>query len=218
MPTPLIAAHGVGKVTAVRALAVGLGSLLVLGSPALAAPTASTNEAEPPTGIYEPPPKNDPPRWRLRGLVATGAGVGLGGVRAASFPTQLEIGARLWGPLSLSLGATAVISSREVTSCGAPARANAALGTVGLRANLRNGRSASWVDPFIEVHAGVGGQAPYAEPGDPCRGPRAFASGGGRIGIDAWLGRVAITAQLSYDYLPIEAPLAVSLGASVILY
>ena len=183
-----------------------------------AEPAASTNEAEPPTGIYEAPPKNDPPRWRVRGRVATGAGVGLGGVRATSVPTQLELGARIWGPLSFSLGGMAVLASRAVTSCGALVRPNAALGTIGLRANLRNGRSASWIDPFIEAHAGVGGQAAYAEPGDPCGSPRVFASGGARVGIDAWLGRVAITAQVSYDHLPIGAPLAVSIGASVILY
>jgi hypothetical protein len=81
-----------------------------------------------------------------------------------------------------------------------------------------NTRSASWVDPFVEAHVGLGGQAAYAEPGDPCAAPRLFATGGGRIGVDAWLGRVAITAQVGYDYLPIGAPLSVSLGASVILY
>src|SRR4029078_1449701 len=112
----------------------------------------------------------------VRGLIATGAGVGLGGVRAASFPTQLELGARLWGALSLSLAGMALLSSREVSSCGASARPNAALGGLGLRADLSNSRSASWIDPFIEAHAGVGGQAGYAEPGDPCGGPRVFAT------------------------------------------
>lgn len=181
-------------------------------------PEAANPEVEPPTGIYDPPPKHDPPRWRVRGMIATGAGVAIGGVRYASFPTTLELGARIWGPLSVALSGAAVLASREVTSCGAPARPNAGIGGIGLRANLNNGRSASWVDPFVEAHVGVGGQAGFAEAGEPCAGPRLFATGGGRIGVDAWLGRVAITAQVSYDYLPVGAPLAVSLGASVLLY
>jgi hypothetical protein len=208
----------------VRASALGVGiAALALARPAAGAPTSSptpaaqTDEAEPPTGIYEAPPKNDPPRWRLRATLSTGVGVALG-PRAVSFPTHLDLGARIWGPLSVTLSGTAVLSSRQVSTCGTTERPNAALGAVGLRADLRNGRSASWVDPFIEAHVGVGGQAAYGEPGDPCGGSRVFATGGGRIGLDAWLGRVAITAQLSYDDLPVAAPIAISLGASVILY
>ena len=183
----------------------------------LAAPFLPANEAEPPTGQYAPPPRNDPPRWRFRAMLATGAGGGLSGVRTSVFPTQLELGARMWGPLSLTLGGTALISSREVVHCGEPVRANAVLGSLGLRADLRNSKSASWIDPFLEVHASVAGQTGFAESSEPCGGPRVLASGGAKIGIDAWLGRVAITAQLSYEYLPVAAPLAVSLGASFIL-
>ena len=190
---------------------------LVLTGSALARADAPV-VVEPPTGVYAAPPARDPPRWRLRGLVSSGVGVGIGGVREATFPTALELGARVWGPLSVTLSGAAVLASREVVSCGASARPNAALGALGVRADLHNGRSASWVDPFVEAHVGVGGQAAYAEPGDPCGGRRVFPTGGGRIGLDAWLGRVAITAQVGYDYLPIGAPLAVSLGASVILY
>ena len=85
--------------------------------------------------------------------------VGLGAVRYASFPTTIEIGARIWGPLSISVSGAAVLAGREVHSCGRPARPNAGIGGVGLRANLSNGRTASWVDPFVEAHVGVGGQA-----------------------------------------------------------
>jgi hypothetical protein len=200
----------------VRAL-VGV-SICCAALVAAAEPAPIIVDAEPPTGVYDPPPKHDPPRWRLRGLVTSGAGVGIGGPRYATFPTTLELGARVWGPLSISLSGAAILASREVTSCGASARPNAGIGGLGLRADLANGRSASWVDPFIEVHAGIGGQAAFAEPGMPCAGPRLFATGGGRIGIDAWLGRVAVTAQVGYDYLPIGAPLSISLGASVVLY
>jgi hypothetical protein len=202
----------------VRLVLASVCSFVCLAGAHAAGPAPISVDAEPPTGVYEPPPKHDPPRWRVRGQISTGAGVAIGGVRAATFPTTLELGARLWGPLSLSLSGAAVLSGREVTSCGAPARPNAGIGGIGLRANLHNGRSASWVDPFVEAHVGIGGQAAYAEPGEPCAGPRLFATGGGRIGVDAWLGRVAITAQVGYDYLPIGAPLSISLGASMILY
>jgi hypothetical protein len=179
---------------------------------------ADSVTAEPPTGLYASPPKHDPPRWRLRGMLATGAGVGLSGIRQAIFPTTLEIDARIWGPLSASLSGAAIIASREVVSCGAQVRGNAALGSLGLRADLNNSRSASWLSPFIEAHANLGGQAAFAEPGEPCAGPRLFGSGGARVGVDVWLGRVAVTAQLSYDYMPVAAPLAFSLGASTILF
>ena len=175
-------------------------------------------DAEPPTGIYDPPPLKDPPRWRVRGQISTGAGIGIGGVRQAIFPTTLELGARIWGPLSVSLSGAAILATRQVQSCGEAVRPNAGIGGIGLRANLANGKSASWVDPFIEAHVGVGGQAAFAEPGEPCGGPRVFATGGARVGLDAWLGRVAVTAQVGYDSLPTGAPLSISLGASMILY
>ena len=38
------------------------------------------------------------------------------------------------------------------------------------------------------------------------------------LGVDVWFGLVAITAQVGYDYLPVGAPLAISLGASAILF
>ena len=201
-----------------------LGSLLLACAAALPGGDAAVVTAphavvvEPPTGVYERPPKTDPPRWRFRALIATGVGGGVGGVRTVVFPTQLELGARIWGPLSATISGMAMLSGREVTSCGASARANAATGAVGLRADLFNSKSASWIDPFIEAHAGVGGQTGFSEPADPCAGSRVFATGGGRIGLDAWFGRVAVTAQLTYDYLPIAAPLAFSLGASVLLH
>lgn len=179
---------------------------------------ASPGEVEPPTGIYEPPPKNDPPRWRMRGTVTTGVGAALTTSHWVVFPTELSVGARIWGPLSATASALAVLATRDSTTCGTEQRPHAALGSLGLRADLFNGRSASWLDPFVEVHASVGGQAAFAQGSDPCRGPRTFGGGGARIGFDAWLGRVALTAQLSYEYLPVGAPLTVSIGASMILF
>lgn len=191
--------------------------LLLLAIVATSPRVRAQSEVEPPTGRYEPPPKNDPPRWRIRSSLLQGVGGGIGGPRAASFPTTLEVGARLWGPLSVSVAGLGIFSARESEACGAAQRPNAAIGTLGVRADLFNHKSASWLDPFVEIHAGVGGQAAFPASGT-CGGPHVFASGGARIGFDAWLGRVAVTAQLSYDYLPVAAPLAFSIGASFLLY
>ena len=179
---------------------------------------AAAAEVEPPTGIYEAPPSNDPPRWRMRGTVATGVGAALNASHWAVFPTELSIGARVRGPLSVTAAALVVLATRDSTTCGTEQRPHAALGSLGLRADLFNGRSASWLEPFVEVHASLGAQAAFAQGSDPCRGPRTFGGGGARIGFDAWLGRVALTAQLSYEYLPIGAPLSVSIGASMVLF
>ena len=179
---------------------------------------ASAGEVEPPTGIYEPPPRNDPPRWRMRGTVTTGVGASLTAAHWAVFPTELSLGARIWGPLSVTASALTVLATRNSTTCGTEQRPHAALGSLGIRADLFNGRSASWLDPFVEVHASVGGQAAYAEGSSACRGPRTFGGGGARVGVDAWLGRVALTAQLSYEHLPLGSPLSVSLGASLLLF
>jgi hypothetical protein len=161
----------------------------------------------------------DPARWRVRGLVETGFGGGRSdGVTVAMFPTTLELGARIWGPLSVDLSATGILTSARYLACGEERRPNAALGALGLRADLANGKSASWVDPFVEVHGGVGGQGGGPELAGACPPPRVFGTGGARAGIDVWLGRVAVTIVLGYDYVPIGQVLAASIGASVVLY
>jgi hypothetical protein len=134
------------------------------------------------------------------------------------FPTTLELGARLWGPLSVDVAAVLVVAGEAYSACGELRRPNAVLGTAGVRADLANGKSASWADPFVEVHGGVGAQGGGRELGGACPAPRVFGSGGGRIGVDAWLGRVAVTVALGYDYLPIGQSLAISLGLSAILF
>jgi hypothetical protein len=161
----------------------------------------------------------DPPRWRVRGLLSTGFGGGRDeGATVAMFPTTLELGARLWGPLSVDVAATGVLTADHYLACGEERRPNAALGALGLRADLFNGKSASWVDPFVEVHGGVGGQGGGRELDGACPQPRVFGTGGARLGLDVWLGRVAVTVVLGYDYVPIGQVLAASIGASVVLY
>lgn len=160
----------------------------------------------------------DPPRWRLRAALTSGAGGGVTGDRATLFPTTLVFGARLWKPLSIDLAAQAVIAGEQYQACGRPRRPNAILGAGGLRVDFANGRSASWVAPFVEAHLGVGRQGPGREENGLCTGPPTFFTGGARAGIDVWLGRVAVTVMVSYDYLPAASPISVSLGGSVVLF
>jgi hypothetical protein len=161
----------------------------------------------------------DPPRWRVRGGLSMGFGGGRdAGQSVAMFPTTLEVGVRLFGPLSLDVGATGVLAGEAYLACGELRRPSAAFGALGLRADLANGKSASWVAPFVEAHAGVGGQGGGRELDGACAPPRVFGTGGARVGLDAWLGRVAVTVAVGYDYLPSVQSAAVSLGATTVLY
>ncbi|HEY7953676.1 MAG TPA: hypothetical protein VII38_00225 [Polyangia bacterium] len=160
----------------------------------------------------------DPPRWRLRASLLSGAGGSTDGHATAMFPTTLEFGARVWKPLSIDVAAQAVLAGEEYEACGRPRRPNAILGSGGLRVDFKNGRSASWVAPFVEAHLGVGRQGPGREQNGLCSGPPTFFTGGARLGLDIWLGRVAVTVAVSYDYLPTAAPVSASIGASVVLF
>jgi len=161
----------------------------------------------------------DPPRWRLRAALSSGVGGSRdGGEGVTVFPVALELGVRLYGPLSLTVAGQAVLMGATYSACGEQRRANAALGTAGLRLDFGNRRSAAWVVPFMEVHAGLGGQSGGHELGGACPGPGVFGTGGARLGIDVWLGRVAVTLAGTFDYLPQAPPVAVALGATVILY
>ncbi len=97
-------------------------------------------------------------------------------------------------------------------------RPNAIAGALGLRADLANGRSASWVDPWVEAHAGVGAQAGvHAQPGA-CPTAATFATAGARLGLDAWLGKAAVTVAVAFDYLPLGAAVSFVLGGSFVLF
>lgn len=160
----------------------------------------------------------DPPRWRVRAALLQGAGGAADGPRAvAVFPASLELGARLVGPLSVTVAAHGVLMGAQHLACGEPRRANAAFGTAGLRIDLANGKSASWAAPFFEVHGGVGAQA-GREVGGTCSSGGVFGTGGARVGLDAWLGRAAVTVSAAFDYLPRASPISILLGATVILY
>ena len=162
----------------------------------------------------------DAPRWRLRGGVSSGFGGASahGDDTITVFPTHLDLVGRIWGPLSLDVRGFAVQAMQSYAACGEHRRPSA-LGTAGgLRVDFANRRSASWVDPFLEAHAGVAGQGGAPEVGGRCPASEVFASGGARAGIDVWLGRAAVTVTVSYDYLPVAAPFAFELGASFVLY
>jgi hypothetical protein len=161
----------------------------------------------------------DPPRWRLRGALTAG----FGGTRDRDtshmvFPLTLEFGVRLWGPLSLAVAGQGVLMGGAYEACGELQRANAALGTAGLRLDFGNGKSASWLVPFVEAHGGVGGQDGGRPQGGECPAPGVFGTGGVRLGLDAWLGRVAVTVAAAFDYLPNAPPISVAIGATVALY
>jgi hypothetical protein len=149
----------------------------------------------------------DPPRWRGQLSIVAGsggAGDGTGGVSTV-FPISAEFAFRVWRNLSVTAGGHGVLATRLDESCG-NRPPHAAFGTVGLRADLWNGKSSPWLTPFVAVRGGGGGQcAP-------------FGTGGVTAGLDTWLGRVAVTVAFSYDYLPIGQPLSFRLGAAFILF
>jgi hypothetical protein len=161
----------------------------------------------------------DPPRWRLRAALTTG----VGGARDAGdsvtvFPTTLELGVRLFGPLSVTVGAQGVLVGEQYDACGKTERPNAILGAAGLRVDFANGRSASWAAPFVEAHAGVGRQGAPREVNGVCDGPSDFFTGGAKLGVDVWLGKVAVTVVATWDWLPTAMPFGAQLGASFVLY
>ena len=162
----------------------------------------------------------DPPRWRLRATLAQGFGGGRGVDDAivARFPTMLDLGARVWGPLSLAATVTATIAGEYDSACGQPVRPSAIAGALGVRADLGNGRSAAWVDPWVEAHGGVGAQAGAHEVPGGCPRAATFGTAGARAGFYAWLGRGAVTVAVAFDYLPIGSTVSFVLGGSFVLF
>lgn len=171
---------------------------------------------------YTPPltPRADTPRWKLRVTLAQGfGGSRLGdGEYVTRFPTLLELGVRVWGPLSLDGDLVGTLAGEYSTRCGRGLRPNAASGALGIRADLANGRSAAWLDPWVQVHAGLGGQAAARDVPGACPTTATFATAGARAGFDAWLGRGAVTVALQLDYLPVGSALSFVLGGSFIAY
>ena len=160
-------------------------------------------------------PPEDPPRWRLRLSITEGFGGGRDGdATVARYATTAELGARVWGPLSLDVGVIGTVAGEYDAACGQGLRPSAIAGVAGVRADLFNGRSASWVDPFVEAHGGVGTQAGTREVPGQCAAAGVFGTGGARAGLDVWLGRAAVTVAVAFDYLPIGSTLAFTLGGS----
>jgi|GEM_PF-6708586 len=162
----------------------------------------------------------DPARWRARLAVeagAGGAGDGQGQV-VTVFPATLELGVQVWRYLSVTAAAEGILSTTPVDGCGVVRAPHAALGTVGLRGDLWNGKSSPWPTPFLEVHGGVGGQRAGGPSDASCPRLAPFGTGGVKVGVDAWLGRVAVTVAFSYDYLPVAAPISFHLGANIVLF
>jgi hypothetical protein len=161
----------------------------------------------------------DPPRWRLRATLAQGfGGARSGDETVARFPTTLDVGARLWGPLSLAATVTGTVAGEWSTTCGQPVRPSAIAGALGVRADLGNGRSAAWLDPWVEVHGGVGAQAGAREVPGGCPQSATYGTAGARAGFDAWLGKGAVTIAVAFDYLPVGSTVSFALGGSFIVF
>ncbi len=148
------------------------------------------------------------PRWRLRLGVATGAGGALDGTNTGAFPSSLSVAVRVSERVSLVVEALGVLSGHYLSACDS--RANAFVGAAGARVDFGNRQGGSWMSPFVEAHVGGG-----VQPGS-CRGAsaplRGFASGGGSVGVDVWMGRAAVSIALAADYLPTASPLAALIG------
>ena len=159
----------------------------------------------------------EPPRWKLQASLIQGFGGSYDQGSVAGFPTTLSLGIRIWGPLSIVAGGTGVMSSDTWTTCGEPRRAYAILAHAGLRFDFNNKKGDSWLDPFIEVHGGVGGQPGGRESPGSCPRDVVFGSGGVRAGLDVWLGRAAVTVAVGFDWVPIAPPAAAFLGATFLI-
>lgn len=169
-------------------------------------------------GVARAEPR-DPPRWRLRATLAQGFGGGRNADETvARLPTLVEVGARLWGPLSLAASVTATVAGEWANGCGQPVRPSAVAGGLGVRADLGNGRAAAWVDPWVEVHGGIGAQAGAREVPGGCPQPATYGTAGARAGFDAWLGRGAVTVAVAFDYLPLGSSVSFVLGGSFVLF
>jgi hypothetical protein len=149
-----------------------------------------------------------PPRWRVRASLIQGFGGSWHRGPVSEFPTSLELGVRLAGPISVVAAATGVVTGEYTDACG---RVGAFLGHAGLRVDFNNQRSSSWIDPFLEGWGGVGWQAV-------CGKESVFPSAGVRGGLDVWLGRAAVTVAVGFDWTPVAPPAAAFLGATFLLY
>ncbi len=159
----------------------------------------------------------EPPCWKLRAALIQGFGGSYDQTPVAAFPTTLELGVRLWGPLSAVVGGTGVMSSDTWTTCGEARRGYAILAHAGLRVDFNNKKGDSWLDPFIEAHGGVGGQPGGRGGANSCPRDVVFGSGGIRGGLDVWLGKAAVTVAVGFDWTPIAPPAAFYLGATFLI-
>lgn len=171
--------------------------------------SASAAGGDPPAAT-----RHEAPRWRVRASLIQGFGGSYDQGPVAEFPTTLELGVRLAGPLSLVAGATGMLSGDYWDTCGEPRRASAFLGHAGLRVDFNNKKSDSWLDPFIDAHAGVG----YQAAGRPCGRAAVFPTGGVRGGLDVWLGKVAVTVAVGFEWTPLAPPASAYLGATFLLH
>lgn len=174
------------------------------------------------------------PRFRGRLQILSGASMALpedpAGARrfAAYVPLDIEVGVRLSGPFSVTLGGVGYAAPFQVPACEAGPgtdggrRPNGLASFVGLRLDLNNSRDGSWLSPWMELRGGVAGQdgvPTYLPLSDRCGERFVLAPWfGPRVGLDLWMGRAAATFALGYDVLPRASGVTVQAGLTLRLF
>jgi hypothetical protein len=139
---------------------------------------------------------------------------------AAYVPTELEVGTRLGGPLSLIFGGVAYNAPFAVSTCdSAPSpRPHALASFTGVRLDFNNSRDGSWWSPWVALRGGVVGQAGVQD-GGPCDNRYILAPYiSPRLGADLWLGSAAVTFALGYDALRRSDAISLQVGLTLRLY
>jgi hypothetical protein len=199
-------------------------------------PAALAQSAQPPAATKTPTtatavkkkPRQPALRFAGRLQMLSGAAFALpvdieGSRRFVAYvPVDVEIGARLGGPLSLAMGGVGYLAPFSVSTCGPTAnvdsRPNALGAFLGARLDFNNSRDGSWWSPWAALRGGILGQNGVAN-GSPCQ--ERYLLGlylSPRVGIDLWLGKAAVTFAIGYDHLPRAAALSTQVGLTLRLF
>lgn len=130
-------------------------------------------------------------------------------------PLDVEVAARVAGPVSVSAGVLALVApfSASVCAAGGLYRPHALASVMGLRLDLNNSRKGSWWSPWVDLRMGVGGQVVA---GDFCSTRTQLAPVfSPRLGVDLWMGKAAASFALGYDALPASSVLATMVGLTL---
>lgn len=172
------------------------------------------------------------PRFRGRLQILSGAAVAIPAMADGSrklvayVPAEAELAIAVSGPVTLGLGGIGYLAPFALTTCSdTPSpRANALAAFATARFDFNNSRDGSWWSPWVALRGGVSGQAGVGgvgDPSDPSRCREQFAVGlylSPRLGMDLWMGTVAVTFAVGYDYLPRGSGVSVQTGLTFRLF